>query len=103
HVAQSQLQAAELRMVVHAERVRNVQAVSSQQLQAVAGFLEAPSHRLEPDVVAPGWRGLCGGGALPRKDGAKPRHHTAIVFRDRRSVRMAPRSEVLRRTHPINS
>src|SRR5208282_3907752 len=53
HVAQSQLQTAEFRMVVHAERIGDVQAVSGQQLQAVTGFLQPPTHRFESDVVTP--------------------------------------------------
>jgi hypothetical protein len=57
YVAQRQLQPAELGMVVHAERVGNIEAVAGQQLQPVAGFLESPSHRFECNVVAPTGRG----------------------------------------------
>src|SRR5260370_7670626 len=58
HVAQRQLQPTEFRMVVHAERVGNVQAVAGQQLQPVAGFLQAPAYCFKSAVVAP--TRLCG-------------------------------------------
>jgi hypothetical protein len=34
------------------------------------------SHALPARTEEFKLRGLCGGGALPRRDGAKPRHHT---------------------------
>ncbi|MBZ5667692.1 MAG: AMP-binding protein, partial [Acidobacteriia bacterium] len=49
-------------------------------LVAVPRMIESLKQKVERDVDE-GFAGLCGGGALPRQDGAEPRHHTDFAAR----------------------